>query len=488
MGDDAAKALATLPLMRLGTWLPIAAPVSAILVAILAGASPTCLGSDLSVRLDKALQSIPEGGEAGVAVYDLGADSWLYLSNSSQPLSLASTTKLLVSAAAYHELGPRFQFITRMAALGPLKAGSLPGIGIVGGGDPCFDGHFYDDDPDQAFLQWANHCKDIGVTRIDGDVVVDNHLFAGPIRPATYPQDAENLQRWYSAPASAFAWNDNCIEVRILPTVSGHPADVQTRPQCGLVPVRNLTRTVTGKGDSHTSITRDIAANTVTVSGTCAKPGAWFPLAIATDPDLLAGEHLKHLFEQAGIAISGSVRLGAVDLNAGPLLVDLHHDLQPALTLMNQHSQNFYAEQMLRLVGAHHAGEGSIDAGRKSVTEILTKLLGKDADSIALLDGSGLSYENRASASTMARLLIAMARGPYGDLFPATLKSKDSGKARGAVKTGTHAMAYCLVGYIELPGGRRLVFAELLNRGTAKDIGWASKLRETLFKIICDDG
>jgi serine-type D-Ala-D-Ala carboxypeptidase/endopeptidase (penicillin-binding protein 4) len=328
-------------------------------------------GTDLSARLDKALQAVPTGGEAGVAVFDLDAGAWLYQSNATRPLALASVTKLLVTVAAYAELGPQFQFSTRVVSLGPVQPEALPGIGVIGGGDPCFDGHFYDDEPDRAFLQWAEHLRRAGIKRIDGNIVIDSGLFAGAIRPGTYPQDADNQQRWYSAPASAFAWNDNCIEVRVVPTVPGHPAEVQVRPQSSRIQVRNLTRTVSGTSEGRSSMTRDPAANTVTVSGNYTKTTAWFPLAIATDPDLLAGDHLKRMLEQSGIVVSGDVTAGAVDPRAGPLLVDMRHDLQPAVALMNQHSQNFYAEQLLRMVGAHRSSQGSIRGGCAAALDVL---------------------------------------------------------------------------------------------------------------------
>ncbi|MBA2482724.1 MAG: D-alanyl-D-alanine carboxypeptidase/D-alanyl-D-alanine-endopeptidase [Planctomycetes bacterium] len=453
--------------------------VLAFVLACVAGAS------EVAAKLDRALQAVPAGGRASVALLDLTTDTWVYQRQAEQPLSLASTTKLLTAAAAFAELGPAFRFSTRVVGIGPQHGDSLSGLGIIGGGDPCLDGHFYDEDPDLVFRQWADHCKRLGIARILGDIVIDNRLFAGPIRPETYPQDAENQQRWYSAPASAFAWNDNCIEVRMVPTVPGHPAEAQVRPHSRRIQVRNLTRTVAGKSDSRFSVTRDGDDNILTVSGTYTKPTAWFPLAIADEPDLLAADHLKHVLERAGIAVSGEVRIGAVEPNAGPLLIDLQHDLVPALTLMNQHSQNFYAEQVLRQIGAHRLRQGSIDAGCKAVLEVLAPALGRSAATVSLLDGSGLSYDNRASAEAMVTLLRAMHRSDWRDAFTSTLKSKDSGKSRGMVKTGTLAIACCLAGYVDLPSGHRLGFAILLNKGTARDFGWASKLRESLFKIMC---
>ncbi|MBA3710412.1 MAG: D-alanyl-D-alanine carboxypeptidase, partial [Planctomycetes bacterium] len=98
---------------------------------------------------------------------------------------------------------------------------------------------------------------------------------------------------------------------------------------------------------------------------------------------------------------------------------------------------------------------------------------------------SGLSYDNRASANALVTLLRAMHRSDWRDAFASTLKSKDSGKARGMVKTGTHAIACCLAGYIDMPNGHRIAFAVLLNKGTSRDFGWSGKMREAMFKILC---
>jgi D-alanyl-D-alanine carboxypeptidase/D-alanyl-D-alanine-endopeptidase (penicillin-binding protein 4) len=445
--------------------------------------------ADLGSRLDQALRGIPSGGQAGVVVYDCSAGTLLYAHDPDTPLSLASTTKLLITAAAFSACGPGWQFATRLYAAGPPAAdGAIPGLGVIGGGDPCFDANLNGDDPELPFKQWAQVLKAKGVTRVDGDLVVDNHLFAGPIRPATYPQDAENQQRWYSAPASAFAWNDNCIEVRVVPGAPGGPAEVQVRPQSPRIQVRNQTRSVS-RAENDIVATRDLDANAVVVSGNYSEITPWFPLSIYSDPDLLAGDQLKATFAQAGIAISGAVRLGPVDPRPGLLLVDQRHDLVPALTLMNQHSQNFYAEQMLRLVGRQRGGDGSIAAGCKAVVETLRPLIGARADAITLVDGSGLSYDDRAPAAAMLALELALLKSPVADDFVSTLKTKgyDWDDGKGHVKTGTHAEACCLVGVIDLPQNRRIAFASLLNRGSARTFDWSGALRQVIFRIICEE-
>ena len=128
----------------------------------------------------------------------------------------------------------------------------------------------------------------------------------------------------------------------------------------------------------------------------------------------------------------------------------------PALTILNTRSQNFYGEQILRTVGRERDGEGSIEQGIASTPAVLEKDLGV-APPTALLDGSGLSYGNKATATQIAALLRAMHRRPDGAAYTATLKEKWSGKIRCRVKTGSLAITRCLAGYIP-KGDRTWIF------------------------------
>lgn len=444
------------------------------------------VGASVGDRLQAALAGIPRGGRSAVALFDCRANAWVYTWNAGEPMKTASTAKLFTAAAALAELGPEYRFRTRLVQLGSRQQDAIAGLGIIGGGDPCLDEHFAEGgDPDRFFAGWAATLKAAGIRRIAGDVVVDTRLFDGPIRPATYPSDAANLQRWYSAPASAFAWADNCIEVRVLPTAIGQSAEVQVRPQSPRIQVANATRTVaSAKGDLV--VARAADGNALTVSGTYSQPTAWFALSIHSDPDLLAADHLVGHLRRAGIAVDGQVRLGAVD-EAAPVLVEEVHELLPALTILNQRSQNFYGEQILRIIGARKLGEGSVASGTRAVLASLRRIVGEDAATIELLDGSGLSYGNEAPAGVMVRLLAVMERSRFGADWIATLKEYDPVAGRQShVKTGTLNVAVCLAGYIDGPTGGRHAFTILLDRGSSSSIDWAHQLRKKLYRIIAE--
>ena len=182
--------------------------------------------------------------------------------------------------------------------------------------------------------------------------------------------------------------------------------------------------------------------------------------------------------------IAGKVHLGAVA--EGEVLVDHQDPLLPALDILNQRSQNFYGEQILRVVGATVSGEGSISAGAQATLSVVRDHLGLEMASVTLLGGSGLSYGNMASAADICRLLQALDRHPHGDRFRQTLKEKKHGLVTARVKTGTLNIARCLAGYIPGPNGENYAFAILLNRADANSIGWANQLRDKAFGDMCE--
>jgi serine-type D-Ala-D-Ala carboxypeptidase/endopeptidase (penicillin-binding protein 4) len=440
--------------------------------------------ADPARAIDSLLAQVPKGGSAAVAMAELGSRSWVLRRNADQPMSLASVTKLPVSAAALLEFGPEYSFTTTLVALGPLNNGSIPALGIIGGGDPTFDEHAAPQrDPDNVFRAFASELRKQGIQRIDGDIVIDARLFNGPIRPDTWPQDQTNQQRWFSAPASAFAWNDNCIEVRIVPRASGQPCDIIIRPNSPRIRIVNQTRSITN-GAGKNAISRALADNTIIVSGTCGKATAWFPLAIASDPDLLIGDHLKYILQNSGITVGGQARLGNVAKESGTVLYEVRSPLLPALTIFNQHSHNFYGEQLLRLMGVARLKDGSIRAGTQAVTAILDEKLGAGMGPLTLLDGCGLSYGNAASATYLVNLLDGMHRHPLAALYRDSLKERPAPGVRGLVKTGTHNEARSLAGYFSVPNGKNYAFAILLNRAESTGIGWADKLREQLYQAL----
>jgi serine-type D-Ala-D-Ala carboxypeptidase/endopeptidase (penicillin-binding protein 4) len=150
------------------------------------------------------------------------------------------------------------------------------------------------------------------------------------------------------------------------------------------------------------------------------------------------------------------------------------HESAPVSDLVsftNHPSDNFYAETLLKLLGARAGTGGSTNQGIAAAQEFLGQL-GVQA---RMFDGSGLSRADRVSTHQIVRLLAAMAGRPEADAFRASLAAPGEWgtlqhrmtrtAARGScrAKTGTLNGVSALSGYCFDEAGHTVVFSLLEN-------------------------
>ncbi|MCX6388310.1 MAG: D-alanyl-D-alanine carboxypeptidase [Solirubrobacterales bacterium] len=134
----------------------------------------------------------------------------------------------------------------------------------------------------------------------------------------------------------------------------------------------------------------------------------------------------------------------------------------------NTPSDNFFAEMLLKDVGALKGAGGSTAAGLR-VERALLAGLGVHP---RLNDGSGLSHGNKTSAKDVERLLATMSgraefvaslalAGRTGTLSSRMTKGAAAGRCRA--KTGTLNGVTALAGYCPVKNGGRIAFAVLMN-------------------------
>jgi D-alanyl-D-alanine carboxypeptidase/D-alanyl-D-alanine-endopeptidase (penicillin-binding protein 4) len=171
----------------------------------------------------------------------------------------------------------------------------------------------------------------------------------------------------------------------------------------------------------------------------------------------------------------------------------------PLLSILdeiNQRSQNFHAETLLRNLGAQVAGEGSVEGGRKAERKFLLEM-DMNPTRFDVWDGSGLSPENKVEPSTEVELLAKMARHPKGQYYINSFASPGVGSGAKRMqnldaiwltrfKTGFIAEVYGLVGYIYTIDEDTLAVAMYLN-GTNETPDIKSKdVLDTLWMRIID--
>jgi D-alanyl-D-alanine carboxypeptidase/D-alanyl-D-alanine-endopeptidase (penicillin-binding protein 4) len=137
--------------------------------------------------------------------------------------------------------------------------------------------------------------------------------------------------------------------------------------------------------------------------------------------------------------------------------------------LTNTPSDNFFAEMLLKDIGARFGGAGSSAAGAAVVRATLSTQFGIHP---RLIDGSGLSRYDRTTTRQVVTVLQDMANdddffnslavaGETGTLEFEMNHTAAQGRCRG--KTGTLHDVSNLVGYCRARDGHLLAFAFLMN-------------------------
>ncbi len=188
-------------------------------------------------------------------------------------------------------------------------------------------------------------------------------------------------------------------------------------------------------------------------------------------PALAAAKAFRKALVAAGIAVGGKAATGPAPTGS-PVLAIVRSKIMAAIVRhMNKVSDNFYAEMLVKHLGAALRDKGTTAAGCDVVRRVLDTR-NVPLSGVRIADGSGLSRYNRATARAVGALLRAAWRDPavrdpfFSSLAIAgidgTLEERmRSGPARGRVraKTGTLSTASALSGYV----GSRYVFSILQN-------------------------
>lgn len=413
-----------------------------------------------------------------------------------EPLVPASNMKIVIAVAALQLLGPEHEFLTILSRRGDVdENGVLKGDLVVwSNGEPSISGRLYDGNVTAVFERWGETLLEQGLRTVQGDLICDDTAFDRTFLHASWPE--EQLWRWYCAPSGALSFNDNCIDVTTRPgPAPGEPAQVETAPVTSYCTLENDCETGRKSDENTVVYLRQPGSMHLRVRGTCT--GKYTYSVTVENPTVYFGTVLRETLERKGLTIEGEVQLPEEPVRGEGLtaLVRLRSPLSEALGIMNRRSQNFYADQFLKLLGYEHSGKGSFRTGAEAVGRYLGDL-GFSSRQFRIADGSGLSSENRLTAELLVRLLRSLLEHPAAQSFveslpvagqDGTLKHRLTREPyAGAIcaKTGTTSLASSLSGYVMQEGSPRVAMAVLVNKQPSlKD---ARAFQDRLFMAVHD--
>lgn len=199
--------------------------------------------------------------------------------------------------------------------------------------------------------------------------------------------------------------------------------------------------------------------------------GASAASGFSSDPAKLAATKLARSLIAAGVQIPAKVALGVTPPNAKRLAIVQSPTLSQITHFTDVYSYNFFAEMLIKLIGAEVGTAGTTAAGA-AVISAYARSLGSGVHAV---DGSGLTRSNRASPRQLADFLLAMREQEVGETFidglaVAGKEGTVDGRMLGTqaygrchVKTGTLTGVSNLSGYCFNASGRTMVFSVLMN-------------------------
>jgi D-alanyl-D-alanine carboxypeptidase/D-alanyl-D-alanine-endopeptidase (penicillin-binding protein 4) len=392
---------------------PRATALTALLVGLTALSAACAAPAGAAVSLpalqrDLTHQLQISGTRSSGYVYDITARQALFSLRDTAMRPPASVEKLYTATTALQRLGPTATLSTTVLGTGQLgPTGVWEGdLYLHGGGDPTFG--------DSAFIR--SHYGGVGasISTLVSQLIHVDGIHA--IRGSVYGDESDfDSQR--GEPSSRFAQD---------PFLEG------------------------------------------TLSGLAFDRGAGGSEKVAHAPAAYAARKLWALLKNAGVSIRGASGAASAPAGAAQLAQVSSPTVAQLLGLMLPPSDNFFAETLLKDLGAAAGGAGTTAAGAAVVSQTISALLGIHP---RVVDGSGLSEADRTSTYEVADLLVGLAGTPSGTILrnsmaiaghTGTLAKRmrataAAGRCRG--KTGTLTGYSNLVGYCQAVNGHLLAFA-----------------------------
>jgi serine-type D-Ala-D-Ala carboxypeptidase/endopeptidase (penicillin-binding protein 4) len=428
-------------------------------------------------------------GRWGVAIANQQGDL-LWSERAEEQFTPASTVKLLTTGFARTRLGGSARLATRVIADGTLDSLSGQWVGpwaLELNGDPTFERATREG---RSLSELAQQLAGLGVRRLSGPLRLSSQNGTpDDAYPTTWAP--AHWGRVFAPLVGAVTLNENIVWLTIGPaSKKGAPLLLMNSAPEGLNALVSMHARTVGGYRSSLAVRR-MADGGFLVTGTMglhARPRRL--VSVSTDPKAVLAEAWAKALRDAGITWDREHRIeNGTPSDSGYVLAEVTSaPFDTIATEINTRSLNIGAELLLRWAA------GGSGTGGEELTAHVAEITGIQ-NGAHLVDGSGLSHEDRVTPVTFISYLAKFPSTPAGKNFPMLLPANGEGTlarlksglpAPGVVhaKTGTLSNVSTLVGYLGRPDGVMLI-SLMYNGGrvhTAKRQQWK------LFRLLGADG
>jgi serine-type D-Ala-D-Ala carboxypeptidase/endopeptidase (penicillin-binding protein 4) len=420
---------------------------------------PKALRSKLDYWFRTARRSA--SGTWGIAIADQTGEM-LWSVNPDRQLIPASTVKLLTTGFARSIVGGEARQTTRVVGFGQVDEVSGDWNGkwaLELNGDPTLESP---DGRGPRLADLAAQLAERGVRRLHGPLTVVTA--DGTPAEASFPEvwSAGNRGSIYAPLIGSLTLHENLIMLYVEPGQRpGARARLITTSPDGLDALVNVHATTVAGRRSALRIRRMADGGYLVTGAVGVRAGTRRLVSTASDTKAVLAAAWARALQQQGIEWDRTPQAITVENDATDVLAEVESAPFDSVALeINRRSLNLGAELLLRWA----AGE---EHGPELLTEHVQQVAGV-VGGVKLVDGSGMSHDDRVTPSTFIRYMANVQSTPAGRNFPYLLPANGQGTLarlssglpeQGVVraKTGTLSGVSTLVGYLGRRDGMFLV-------------------------------
>jgi D-alanyl-D-alanine carboxypeptidase/D-alanyl-D-alanine-endopeptidase (penicillin-binding protein 4) len=449
----------------IGRWCGRHLAVAALLLSL---GSARAHGETLVSRLDAVLATPAlRGARVAALVVDAADGRVLFARDPDLALAPASNQKRLTALAVLSTLGPAHRFVTRaLADRTPDAEGGVETLALQGGGDPGLG--------TEEWGRFAAALARTGLRHVRGSLLLDASVLDAQ---RWHPSWGAVPDRGYLGPVAGLSANSGAYQVYVSPGAEpGAAPRVEIDPVVPYLSVVVRAVTVAAGEPAVLGVESQPGPGreTVVVTGTIAADASTERISrCVSDVVSFAGAVARRQLGLAGITVDGPTRIGEAPADSVPLLAFEGPALSEIVGLLLKHSNNTMAETLIKDLGARSGSQGSWRLGVAALRDALVAR-GIDVDGLVLVDGSGLSRQDRGTPRALVGALRVAAQdfslGP--ELRAAlpiagrdgTLRSRfKEGAAPVRAKNGHLDGVVALSGYAQGPDASDRIFSLVLN-------------------------
>ncbi|MDI9364761.1 MAG: D-alanyl-D-alanine carboxypeptidase/D-alanyl-D-alanine-endopeptidase [Flavobacterium sp.] len=403
--------------------------------------------------------------------------------NSELGLAPASCQKIITSVTAFELLGKNYQYKTDIGYDGAITKGVLKGnLYIVGSGDPTLGSWRYSTTKDSVIVnEWLAAITKTGIKLIDGNVFLDGRKFSYQPLPGGWIWD--DIGNYYGAGTWGLNWLENQYDLVLQPgdNEGDEVTILKTNPALQKAFLKpNITTGKKGSGDNgyiylppysnagFVEGTVPAGEKTFTISGAFSHP-VWQLQQVLEEALRKENISFKSMFDLCTIADTVTRKPNTI--------IAIHKS--PTLDSINywfvKKSINLYGEALLKTIAYEKLGVGSTDMGVDIVRKFWQER-GIEKGAIKIIDGSGLSPQNRITTGVLVNVLQYAKDKKWFPSFYDALPIYNGMK----LKSGTIGGSKSFAGYHTSKAGIDYTVAIIVNNFN----GSASAVVKKIFAVL----